>query len=128
MNLRTLLEDIRERRGGDDDWPVFVNSLRKSPEGDWREIEGVRIPIETVTVAGEDVLLIGDSDSTPLSIAELERRLTELPPDHGEFAVEYCAGMPIVVNDTEYHIDVPLNAVGRDKEARCYLIACLVAD
>ena len=89
----------------------------------------MRDPLGTVVVdeAAKEVLLVGNSECVPLSVAQLEQKLAELPPCHGEFAVDYCGDMPIVVNGGMFHIDVPVGGAGRDEGNRCYLVVCLVA-
>jgi hypothetical protein len=129
MKIARLLEMIRQDRSGAEEWPVFVTSFRQSPAGEWHEINGVRDPLGAVVVDGdaEEVLLVGNSKCVPLSVAQLEQKLAELPQCQGEYAVDYCGDMPIVIDGGMFHIDVPIGGAGRDEKNRCYLVVCLVA-
>jgi len=118
---------IRQDRSGAEKWPVLVTSFKQNSTGEWQEVDGNREPIGSVVVdeGAEEVLLIGNQDCVPLSVANLERELTELLSRHGEFLVDYCGDTPIVINGGMVHIDVPIGGVGRDEKNRCYLVVCL---
>jgi hypothetical protein len=128
MKLARLVEMIRQDRSGAEEWPVLVTSFKQNSVGDWNEVEGIRQPIGSIVLDedAEEVLLIGNEECVPLSVANLERGLTELLPRHGEFLVDYSGDTPIVIDGGMFHIDVPINGAGRDEKNRCYLVVCLI--
>ncbi len=127
MKLQRLVEIIRQDRSGAEEWPVLVTSFKQNSTGEWQELDGTRQPIGSVVVdeGAEEVLLIGNEDFVPLSVANLERELAELLSRHGEFLVDYCGDTPIVIDGGMVHIDVPIGGAGRDEKNRCYLVVCL---
>jgi len=97
--------------------------------GEWHEVDGaLRDPIGAVVVDedAEEVLLIGNEDCVPLTVANLEQELTELLSRHGEFLVDCCGDTPIEIDSGMIHIDVPIGGAGRDEKNRCYLVVCLI--
>jgi hypothetical protein len=132
MNLKRLVEMIREDGEGAREWPVLFASFKQNPAGEWREVEGVRQPVTSVEVeeTAEEILLITDSDGLPLSLARLEEELARLMSRLSEFTVD-CCETPIVLDDGgTVHIDFPIVGTGRDETNRCYLVvfASTVAD
>ncbi|MEN6451548.1 MAG: hypothetical protein ABFC96_13735, partial [Thermoguttaceae bacterium] len=129
MKLHRLLEMIRHDRDGADEWPVFITSFRQTPTGEWHEVERVRDPLGVVVVdeAAEEVLFVGNSECVPLSVEALDKKLAELLPGCGEFAIDYCGDMPIEMDGWLFHIDVPIEGAGRDEKNRCYLVVRLAA-
>jgi hypothetical protein len=127
MKLQRLVEMIRQDRSGAEEWPVLVTSFKQGSKGEWQELDGTLDPNGSVVVdeGAEEVLLIGNKDCVPLSVANLERELAELLSRHGEFLVDYCGDTPIVIDGRMIHIDVPIGGAGRDEENRCYLVVCL---
>ncbi len=127
MKLQRLVEMIRQDRSGAEQWPVLVTSFKQNSMGEWQELDGTRSPLGSVVVdeSAEEVLLIGNDDCVPLSVANLERELAELLSRHGEFLVDYCGDTPIVIDGGMVHIDVPIGGAGRDEKNRCYLVVCL---
>ena len=130
MKLQRLVEMIRQDRSGAEEWPVLVSTFKENAMGEWQELDGTRQPIGSVFVAGDDVLLIGNDDCVPLSVANLEQELTGLPSNHAEFLVEYCGDTPIEIDGDGglFHIDVPIGGAGRDEKSKCYLVICLSAE
>ena len=116
MKLQRLVEMIRQDRSGAEEWPVLVTFFKQNSIGEWQELDGTRQPIGSVVVdeGAEEVLLIGNEDCVPLSLANLERELAELLSRHGEFLVDYCGDTPIVIDGGMFHIDVPIGGAGRD--------------
>jgi hypothetical protein len=128
MKLKRLIEMIQQDSAGADEWPVLFTSYFQSAAGEWQEVEGVRQPITSVKVeeaedaAESEVLLITDSEGSPLLLAQLMEELAELLPCCGEFTVDNC-DTPIELDDGgTIHIDIPVCGVGRDEKKRCYLI------
>ena len=128
MKLQRLVEWIHQDHSGAEEWPVLVSSLKQNSIGQWQELDGVRQPIGSVVVdeGAEEVLLIGNEDCVPLSLASLEQELTELASRHGEFLVDYCGDTPIEIDGGMLHIDVPIGGAGRDEKNRCYVVFCLI--
>src|SRR3954454_4540125 len=102
MKLRRLLEMIRNDNEGAEKWPVLFSSFKQDSVGKWHEVANVRQPITSVQVdlSAEEILLITDSDSPPLSLEILVDELDRLSSCYGDFAVD-CCETPIVLDEGE---------------------------
>jgi hypothetical protein len=129
MRLQRLVEVIREDSEGAEEWLVLFASYKQNSAGEWHEIEGVREPITSVEVdeTAEEVLLITDSDRSPLSLATLLEKLTQLKSCHSEFVVDFCE-TPIVLDGGTFRVDIPIVGAGRDGKNRCYLVVYALKD
>jgi hypothetical protein len=127
MKLQNLVKMICEDHSGAEEWPVLVTSFRQNTTGEWQELDGTRQPIGSVVVdeGAKEILLIGNEDCVPLSVAKLEQELTELSARHGDFLVDYCGDTPIEIDGGMLHIDIPIGGAGRDEKNQCYLVVCL---
>lgn len=123
MKLQRLVEMLAQDRNGAEEWPVLFTSFNKDASGEWREVDAGRDAITAVEVdaGANEVLLIRDSDSPPLSVTRLEQDLARLLPRHSDFEVDSCE-TPIMVDDEPLRIDLPVCGAGRDVKNQCYLI------
>jgi hypothetical protein len=130
MILPSLVKMIREDCRGAEEWPVLITGYQQNSIGEWQELDGTRQPIGSVFVDedAKEILLIGNEDCVPLSVAKLEQELTELLARHGDFLVDYCGDTPIEIDGGLFHIDVPIGGAGRDEKNCCYLVVCLLRE
>jgi hypothetical protein len=123
MKLQRLVEMIREDHNGAGEWPVLFTAFKQQRSGEWQEVGDGREAITSIKVdlGANEVLLVRDSDSQPLSLSGLEHELAGLIPCHGEFDVDSCL-TPIMVDDESIRIDLPVVGAGRDEKNQCYLV------
>jgi hypothetical protein len=123
MKLQRLVEMLRQDRNGAEEWPVLFTGFKQYPSGEWQEVGEGREAITAVKVDSDanEVLLIRDLDSPPLSLSSLEQELAGLMPRDSDFMVDCCL-TPIMVDGEPFRIDLPVVGAGRAEKDKCYLI------
>lgn len=121
MKLSRLIEFIRHDFTGLEDTPILFAVIRRGADDSQNELISTR-PISRVRVIPNEVLLIMDPKQPPLSVAELESRLSKLVDKHGDSAVEASEPEIPLADGGEAHWDWPIMGTACFREDRLCLL------
>jgi hypothetical protein len=121
MKLSRLVEFLRHDFTGLEDTPILFAVIKRGADDSQNEVMSTR-PISNVRVITDEVLLIMDPKHPPLSVADLESKLSELVDKYGDCAVEASEPEIPLADGGEAHWDWPILGTACFREDRLCLL------